>query len=182
MLERGQARLGELRQLPSVPTRRRRRRTPRRLGRVIAGGLLLVAITGLAGLGASRLRPTPPPLASAAPTPPAEAPDPGLDYVDGVLRDEDEAWAVGTVGDVVTVGDWDCDGNPTLALLRPSTGALYTFIEWATASADVVADRLEVVDGATGLEAADVDGDGCDDLVVERAGSEPVIVHPPDHL
>ena len=37
---------------------------------------------------------------------------------------------LGDEGDLVAVGDWDCDGTDTPALLRPSTGEVFVFPEW----------------------------------------------------
>ena len=34
-------------------------------------------------------------------------------------------------GDVVLVGDWDCDGIATVAAWRPSSGDLFVFDGWA---------------------------------------------------
>ena len=98
-------------------------------------------------------------------------------FTDGTGR-----WEVGAPGDLVTLGDWDCDGSKTLALLRPSTGAVYAFLDWATGDRDTTADSLGVVDGANAISTEDADGDGCDDLVVHRVAGEPVTLRPPDHL
>ena len=40
-------------------------------------------------------------------------------------------WEVGAEGDVVVVGDWDCDRLATPAVLRPSTGEVAVFDRWA---------------------------------------------------
>jgi hypothetical protein len=40
-------------------------------------------------------------------------------------------WEVGADGDLVVVGDWDCDHLPTPAVLRPSTGQIAVFDRWA---------------------------------------------------
>ena len=64
-------------------------------------------------------------------------------------------WQVGAAGDLVAVGDWDCDGTPTPAVVRPSTGRLYLFDGWATDAADTIAVAgPPVPQGSTSLEAA----------------------------
>jgi hypothetical protein len=45
------------------------------------------------------------------------------------VRKGDDRWAVGQPGDLVAVGDWDCDGEPTPAVLR--AGRLFVFASWA---------------------------------------------------
>src|SRR5690606_1469011 len=40
-------------------------------------------------------------------------------------------WSIGQPGDLAALGDWDCDGEATPALLRPSTGEVFVFREWA---------------------------------------------------
>src|SRR4051794_19690197 len=42
-------------------------------------------------------------------------------------------WSGGEPGDLVAVGDWDCDGVPTPAVVRPSVGRLFVFSSWADA-------------------------------------------------
>ena len=53
-------------------------------------------------------------------------------------------------GDQVLVGDWDCDGRPTLAVLRMPSGAVDVFSGWpAEGEAPVAATRVSEVPGAT---------------------------------
>jgi hypothetical protein len=80
------------------------------------------------------------------------------------LRHDGHAVAVGGAGDLVVVGDWDCDGIDTPAVLRPSSHSVWVFDRWdsrprrATTSADV---------DAIGAR----DGTACDDLVaIDSAG------------
>src|SRR4029450_12436128 len=40
-------------------------------------------------------------------------------------------WTLGEPGDVIAVGDWDCDGRAAPALLRPATGDVFVFPGWA---------------------------------------------------
>jgi hypothetical protein len=107
---------------------------------------------------------------------------PAVDYHDGIYRSVDGSWSVGANGDLVVLGDWDCDGEDTLALLRPSTGGVFAFAAWATDDRDVSADPLSVVAGATTIDARDTDGDGCDDVVVTDAAGVTTVLHPADRL
>ena len=68
------------------------------------------------------------------------------------LRHEGRRYALGRTGDIVVVGDWNCDGSPTPALLRPTTGAVAVFGHWPAARATVepvvatvVADAIDLV-------------------------------------
>lgn len=102
-----------------------------------------------------------------------------LRYVDGVLQAGQARWTVGRPGDQVVTGDWSCTGLRTLALLRPATGELFRFDRWAAVGADAEASAFDRVDGGTALRAADLDQDGCHEMVVEREGRPPEVVRPP---
>ncbi|MDQ1402565.1 MAG: eukaryotic-like serine/threonine-protein kinase [Actinomycetota bacterium] len=106
--------------------------------------------------------------------------DDGLRFDAGVLQAEGSParWAVGQPGDVVATGLWGCAPSATLALLRPATGEVFAFTGWAGAGHATTAAMLDRVAGAMGLRSADVDGDGCDDLVVTRPSGDPVTLHP----
>lgn len=91
-----------------------------------------------------------------------------LTYHDGILATIDSRWELGSAGDVVVTGDWSCARRRTVALLRPATGEVFRFDDWATAGRDVSATPAGVVPGGRGLRTADVDGDGCNELMVER--------------
>jgi hypothetical protein len=45
------------------------------------------------------------------------------------------AFGVGQSGDLPFFGDWDCDGDDTLALYRPATGEIYRFDIWPESGA-----------------------------------------------
>lgn len=70
-------------------------------------------------------------------------------------------YVVGEPGDVVAVADWDCDGEPTPAAVRPATGEVFVFGSWARPGADVVVGPVAVVPGALAVEPA-----GCGALAV----------------
>lgn len=155
---------------PAVPARRR---TP-----ALAGAVGVVAV-------AVALWPRGAPGVSTGPAtcPTVEAPltgdpdgdgcDVGAQWSDGVLTIALDAGgpasrvAVGAPGDVVLLGDWDCDGVDTPAAYRPSTGAVTTWDGWPTAGAAVVpADvRRAEPHGAAGIGTAG----GCDHVVVRVA-------------
>ena len=40
-------------------------------------------------------------------------------------------YGVGERGDVVSLADWDCDGETTPAIVRPATGEVFIFDRWA---------------------------------------------------
>lgn len=97
-------------------------------------------------------------------------------YRDGVLARDGTQWELGRPDDVVAVGDWDCDGEATPALLRPATGMVYAFAAWA-ADSDVQADLVGTVRGGVDVQAADTDGDGCQDIVVTDANGAATVLH-----
>jgi hypothetical protein len=148
-------------------------------------GVTVLCLSGAVGgglLGSARLHATKHDARPSQASPVTTTSISALDYTDGVLRTDEGAWTIGRAGDLIATGDWDCDGVATVALLRPATGALYSFRDWARVGDDLVADLLGSIDGATGLDAKDVDGDGCDEVLVDRVGDEPAVVRPPDHL
>lgn len=102
--------------------------------------------------------------------------------VDGrTIRLGRSRFQVGSPGDVARLGDWDCDGRATVLLLRPSTGELFEFREWAAPGAPVAVNPAAVVAGARTLpppgsaacpEPAVHTDDGTD-VVVEAVRSHP---------
>ena len=108
-------------------------------------------------------------------------PAPPVDFADGVLTVGGARYAVGEPGDAVVAGDWACRGERTLALLRRSTGQVFAFDGWADEDTEVEGRPVQRVEGAAGLRVTDHDGDGCDDLEVERPGlpAVPLDVGPP---
>ncbi len=73
---------------------------------------------------------------------------------DDVVVVADRRYRVGRPGDVVAVGDWDCDGTATAAVLQPSTGTVHVFSTWATDGVDASASELGDVDGAVDFAAS----------------------------
>ena len=104
---------------------------------LLAGVALLVRpATPTARAGATPVRSCPPPAAADV--------DDLVGDVDGdgcaetvaldknVLTKDGERYEVGRAGDVVVLGDWDCDGDATPGVFRPPSGEAHLFDAWAT--------------------------------------------------
>ncbi|HEX4902591.1 MAG TPA: lipopolysaccharide kinase InaA family protein [Acidimicrobiales bacterium] len=76
--------------------------------------------------------------------------------------------ALGEEGDLVALGDWDCDGTATPALLRPTSGEVFVFPRWSLDDPFEVRASTVVPDGA-GIAAGEGD---CPDLVVRTPEGE----------
>lgn len=121
-------------------------------GRAVRVVLAIVVIAVGIVVGAGVGRATPPPSADnrvsapdvTAPARPRRAPvttastvavrlwpAPDLRVEGRNVSTDDGRWEVGAEGDVVVVGDWDCDRLATPAVLRPSTGEVAVFDRWA---------------------------------------------------
>jgi hypothetical protein len=84
---------------------------------------------------------------------------------EGRLHAGGRTYAVGASGDLVAVGDWDCDGSATPALVEAGTGGVFLFPEWATAEAEVHVDAAGIVPQPQAVTVVD-GGDGCQSLEV----------------
>ena len=98
---------------------------------------------------------------------------------DGVVLAGTRRWLVGTAADTAAVGDWWCTGQRSLAVLDLDTGNVFAFAGWANPGHEVPAPLVGEVAGGRSLRAADVDGDGCNELIVERASGSPGVLHVP---
>lgn len=88
---------------------------------------------------------------------------------DGVVFVLGRRWQVASPGDLVVVGDWDCDGLSTPAVVRPDTGDIWTFSHWADQDEEVAAAAEKpAAAGAVSAEAvaasSDIDDRDCHDL------------------
>jgi len=138
---------------------------PRWLAPAAAASVVLAAVALWAQLHAHQ-----PPSADAdAPPATSGAPQLTASRPGGVIEGAGGRWEVGTPADQVVEGDWNCDGEATLALLHPPSGQLYRFDGWSAADADLRATPVGRVPGGRILRAGDLDDDGCDDLLVESA-------------
>ncbi len=134
---------------------------------VTAGpGLAGTAVGGAvnSAAGASLL----PPTSSGADRPPPDGlagHEPGT-----VLEHGGRLYGVGAPGDFVETGDWDCDGEPTPAIVRPSTGDVVLFDAWPAPNQSIAMPVRWEVHAPTGAEA--VAHGSCDLLrVYTSAGS-----------
>lgn len=74
-----------------------------------------------------------------------------IEVVDNLVRVGADWFRLGDTGDVVVVGDWNCDGYVTPAMLRARTGEVFVFAQWAAPDERSEALPLAVVTGATTL-------------------------------
>ena len=136
------------------------------------GAVWLAARSGTKPVTAASPPPTAAPLPSpppdSAPPPPAPAPT----SLAPVVRTNANAplelvhagrrYNLGTAGDTAVLGDWNCDGVATPALLRAADGVVAIFATWPEADSAVAADATTQRPAATGLEV--VGGATCDQL------------------
>lgn len=87
---------------------------------------------------------------------------------DGVVERGGQRFSVGETGDVLALGDWDCDGVATPAVLRPSTGSVFRFDRWASADAELTMGPATTIAGAVSLRAVFAE-DGCAHLIAVLA-------------
>jgi hypothetical protein len=144
---------------------------------LVTVGLTGAAIARGSGGDADATRPAANRPGCATPTRPAADVDadgcPETLVVDGSTIDAGVAqWTLGEPGDLVTVGDWDCDGQASAALLRPASGDVFVFATWAELDRPVTVSAVGQVVGGAAIRAEPV-GEGeppCDRLVVDVAG------------
>ena len=85
---------------------------------------------------------------------------------------ESATYAIGQPGDVLRVANFFCGTRATLAVYRPSTGAVYYLSDWP----ELGAEPLEVIADPTGVRDAQVavgdqNSDGCADVALDRSGA-----------
>jgi hypothetical protein len=125
----------------------------------------------------------PPPTAAAPGCPAPSAPAPGTVLADhdgdgcpspvvlgdGAVELAGTRYLVGAPGDLLAVGDWDCDGRATVGLVERPSGLVYLFERWAREGADEVVPAVAAVEGAESVATAPGDDGGCEVLVVTDA-------------
>lgn len=94
-----------------------------------------------------------------------------------VLEHEGMRYEVGGPGEIVVLGDWDCDGTPTPSVVRPADGSVWTFPRWTTGPEVVVARALGTAPSPVAA-AARPEPSGCDVLAITTAAGDEVIVRP----
>ena len=99
------------------------------------------------------------------------APESGPEDVEvagGVVSSAGHRWQVASADDLVAVGDWNCDGLATPAVVRSGTGRVWVYPHWADGTEAVPA-YAPLVPGAVSAQAVAMDG--CHHLeVVDTAG------------
>jgi hypothetical protein len=91
---------------------------------------------------------------------------------DGVVSVLGRRWQVASPDDLVVVGDWNCDGVSTPAVVRPDTGDVWTFPHWAEEDEEVSASAKETTTpGVIAAVAIAASGDepGCHNLELTHA-------------
>ena len=144
----------------------------RRLGAAMAVAVVVVIVAfGMRRSGGSAV-PPPPTVdeVSSSTTSSAAAVRTARPVPGSVLTVDGRRYRVGQDGDEVLVGDWDCDGAPTPALLRPATGEVFVFPTWADDGQLEVVAALQVGD-AEGLVSAERN-DGCSTLLVRTSSGD----------
>ncbi|CAN5746321.1 hypothetical protein BH23ACT1_BH23ACT1_07900 [soil metagenome] len=93
-----------------------------------------------------------------------------VEVAGGVFASSGRRWQVAAPDDLVVIGDWDCDGLATPAVVRPGTGHVWTYANCAEGTECVVADAAWMVPDAISATAVTVDG--CHHLeIVDTAGT-----------
>ncbi len=164
----------------------------RRLVAAVVGIASVVALTGAAATLVTRQGSPPRDPVVASPWPPdcPHVPGPAADIdgdgcpnqltVDGAMVTAGDArWTLGQPGDQVTLGDWDCDGSASAALLRPPTGDVFVFPDWAQPGAAVSVTPIQRVEEAVGIHTEPGDPP-CDRLVVDLASGPPRTIEVPE--
>lgn len=90
--------------------------------------------------------------------------------VGGDLEVERRHYVLGGPDDLLTVGDWDCDGSATPALVEVSSGSVFLFDRWATEDAEVTVPAVGQVTAPTVIDV--VASGGCDRLVVTSSSGD----------
>ena len=88
----------------------------------------------------------------------------------GELEVGGRQYLLGGPADLLALGDWDCDGAATPALVEVSSGAVFLFGRWATEGAEVTVPAAGQVSAPTGLDV--VRTGGCDRLVVTSSSGD----------
>ena len=98
----------------------------------------------------------------------------------GMVSSAQRRWQVAAPDDVVTLGDWDCDGAATPAVLRARSGQLWVYPRWADTDDEVPAILAGVVPGATSARTLGPGGatNSCDRIEVVHADDTTTIVTP----
>lgn len=163
----------------------RRRWAPWLVGAAVAVFVAVALLGGSGGDGHSEASANAPSVTAAGPaTTPGAAAATSTVVASGtgppVVERDGAHYAVGEAGDQVEVGDWDCSGRPTVALLRPRTGEIFVFTAWAEPGRDLVARPVVQVTPGAHLDPTDRDADGCAVLLATQTDGTTVPVPLPE--
>lgn len=157
---------------------------PRRLVGVVVAAAVAAAVALAVGTRVDEHPAASASTATACPAPPVPPP-PGVALVadidgggcpsgarwhDGVLvvsgagpGERLRRYALGAPGDVVALGDWDCDGRATPGTYRPATGVVTLYGSWPGEGPGLAPDTVRRTPAGGGAEIV-AGPDGCDDL------------------
>jgi hypothetical protein len=148
--------------------------------RLIVAAAAAVTVVGAAAAllsSAPSAAPRPGPACAPAPPPAADVDDDGCEepvsWAAGVLQAGPARFAFGVPGDRWAVGDWDCDGVRTPALLHD--GALTVFDAWPAPGAELRGRQVAQLATADGVSVVP-GSDGCDRLSLRRPGAGDLVV------
>jgi serine/threonine protein kinase len=150
-------------------------------------GVMLSSSSG-ASSGSQSSPHSPPSLGLAGSSSPVEsgspAPCPAVDQgcgpvpiPGGLLTAPTGRYQLGAPSDVIVVGRWECTSIALPAVLRPSTGQVWTFDAWPTALQPQIGDLAARVPAAWSLRVRP-QRSGCDLLEVERRDLPAVTIDP----
>lgn len=94
-----------------------------------------------------------------------------------VLEHGGARYQVGEPGDIVVLGDWDCTGDPTPSVVRPTDGSVWVFRGWSTGGEVLEAQALGYAPSPVSATAT-AERDGCDVLAITSADGREVVVRP----
>lgn len=84
-----------------------------------------------------------------------------------IVKHGGRSYSIGLQDDLVVLGDWDCDGEVTPAIVRPATGGVVLFESWPGVAETIEAPIRWQVDGPNDLKVESVGA--CDRLRVYTA-------------
>lgn len=160
---------------------------------VAAGGAAL-AVVAAPALAGSPPRPHPPPTAATTTVPPSTTSTTHVPVGERVwpapcaepcssptLRHHSASYSAGRPGDLALVLDAGCDGRLDAVVVRPTSGAVFVFGHWPGPGESSTAEPVgRFPTAVTAVEATDLDGDGCPELVgASLAGPLPLRVPAP---
>jgi hypothetical protein len=91
----------------------------------------------------------------------------------GIVATSQGRYQMGGSGDVIVLGRWHCGPAALPAVLRPSTGEVWTFDSWPAAGRAVVGTLATRVTSAWSLRVGPQPS-GCDRLLIDRRGLPPL--------